>query len=85
MYAFSNIVEIVGGQWQGCQEDRQIQDLLTDSRQLVTPGQTLFFALTSNRNDGHKYIEELYRNGVRCFVVSVIPDGEFPGASFLVV
>ncbi len=85
MYAFSNIVEIVGGQWQGCQEDRQIQDLLTDSRQLVTPGQTLFFALTSNRNDGHKYVEELYRNGVRCFVVSVIPDGEFPEASFLVV
>ena len=70
----------------GMDGNREILDLLIDSRQLVAAGQTLFFALTSNRNDGHKYIEELYNNGVRAFVVTRQPDTEaFPEACFIVV
>ena len=64
----------------------EVSDLLIDSRQLVAASQTLFFALVSNRNDGHKYIGELYNNGVRAFVVSRPPDLEsFPEAGFIVV
>lgn len=86
MILIKQISEIVGGSLVGTGENREILDLLTDSRQLVAAGQTLFFALTSNRNDGHKYIEELYNNGVRAFVVSRQPDTEaFPGACFVVV
>ncbi|MDR1584894.1 MAG: Mur ligase domain-containing protein, partial [Prevotellaceae bacterium] len=44
--------------------------LLTDSRSLSFPGETLFFAIRSARNDGHNYIEELYGRQVRFFVVS---------------
>ncbi len=44
--------------------------LLTDSRLLTFPSQTLFFALKTERNDGHKYIKELYEKGVKCFVIS---------------
>ena len=81
-----DITGIVNGRLVGAGLDFEIQDLLTDSRQLVAAGQTLFFALTSNRNDGHKYIEELYNSGVRAFVVSSQPDLEnFPEASFIVV
>ena len=80
------ISEIVGGRLVGSSEDRVIQDLLTDSRQLVNASQTLFFALTSERNDGHKYIGELYQSGVRAFVVSRQPDVDgFPEAGFVVV
>ena len=86
MILIKQISEIVGGSLVGTGENREILDLLTDSRQLVAAGQTLFFALTSNRNDGHKYIEELYNNGVRAFVVSRQPDTEaFPDACFIVV
>ena len=86
MILIKQISEIVGGSLVGTGENREILDLLTDSRQLVAAGQTLFFALTSNRNDGHKYIEELYNNGVRAFVVSRQPDTEaFPEAGFIVV
>ena len=86
MILIKQISEIVGGSLVGTGENREILDLLTDSRQLVAAGQTLFFALTSNRNDGHKYIEELYNNGVRAFVVSRQPDTEaFPDACFVVV
>ena len=34
--------------------------ILTDSRSLCFPEETLFFALKTKRNDGHKYIDELY-------------------------
>ena len=49
--------------------ERKISWLLTDSRSLCFPEETLFFALKSQRNDGHKYIEELYARGVNNFIV----------------
>ena len=47
--------------------------ILTDSRSLCFPEETLFFALKTKVNDGHKYIGELYTRGVRNFVVSELP------------
>ena len=47
-----------------------IEQLLTDSRKLVFPAQTLFFALPGPRRDGHEFIESLYDQGVRGFVVN---------------
>ena len=49
-----------------------IEDILIDSRKFIRAAKTLFFALKGNRNDGHKYISELYRKGIRNFVVSDI-------------
>ena len=51
-------------------EGTLIEQLLTDSRKLVFPAQTLFFALPGPRRDGHEFIENLYDQGVRCFVVN---------------
>lgn len=53
--------------------DAGIDWILTDSRSLCFPEETLFFALKTKRNDGHKYIPELYGRGVRNFVVSDLP------------
>lgn len=53
--------------------DVDIQWLLTDSRSLSFPEETLFFALKTTRNDGHHYISELYNQNMRCFVVSDLP------------
>ncbi len=50
--------------------DIEVGRLLTDSRSLSFPSETLFFALRTARNDGHKYIESLYRQHVRLFVIS---------------
>ena len=47
-----------------------VEQLLTDSRRLVFAEQTLFFALPGPRRDGHDFIESLYDQGVRCFVVN---------------
>lgn len=67
--------------------DADISILLTDSRQVFYPAETLFFALSTKNNDGHKYINELYELGVRNFVVSqILPDWEnYQDANFLVV
>ena len=51
-----------------------INTLLTDSRSLENPEGTLFFAIPTDGNDGHKYIYDLYKRGVRNFVVNNIPD-----------
>ncbi|PLX12856.1 MAG: bifunctional UDP-N-acetylmuramoyl-tripeptide:D-alanyl-D-alanine ligase/alanine racemase [Marinilabiliales bacterium] len=51
-------------------ESLKIKDILIDSRRLINPDQCLFFALQSKRNDGHKYIQELYKKGLIFFVIS---------------
>jgi alanine racemase len=68
-------------------DDAGIALLLTDSRHVSVTEGCLFFALTGARNDGHKYIEELYRKGIRHFVVHALPAplSCFPGTDFLVV
>jgi alanine racemase len=74
-YTISEITRIVKGEL--VQENNKaalVSELLTDSRQLVIPEGSLFFALSSKRNDGHKYIEELYGKGVRNFVVEKGPE-----------
>ncbi len=53
--------------------DTVISSLLIDSRSLADPAGTLFFAIPTKGNDGHKYIPELYSRGVRNFVVNEIP------------
>lgn len=65
--------------------DLEISVLLTDSRSVSQPAESLFFAMTTLTNDGHRFIPELYAAGVRNFVVTKIPAGEFKGANFLKV
>ncbi|MBP5326894.1 MAG: bifunctional UDP-N-acetylmuramoyl-tripeptide:D-alanyl-D-alanine ligase/alanine racemase [Bacteroidales bacterium] len=49
--------------------ETDISRLLTDSRQLVDPAATLFFAIPTKRNNGARYVRDLYKKGVRNFVI----------------
>ena len=70
-YTIKRIASVVGGQLIGNQSDTIIvKDILFDSRLLVDAENTLFFALSGGRNDGHKYIDDLYEKGVKAFVVN---------------
>ena len=68
-------------------ENQRISWLLTDSRSSFFPEESLFFALKTSRNDGHRYIGDLYKRGIRHFVVSdpAIKPADLPGASLLLV
>jgi alanine racemase len=67
--------------------DLEINWLLTDSRNLSFPSETLYFAIKSNRNNGHNYIIELYNQNVRNFVISEFREefNDLWDANFIVV
>ena len=68
-YTIEDIARIIGARRIG-DRPAAIDWLLTDSRSLSFPEETLFFALPTKRNDGTRYIRDLYARGVRNFVVS---------------
>ncbi len=73
-YTISEITRIVKGERiQESNSNSLVNELVIDSRRLILPEGSLFFALVSKRNDGHKYIEDLYTKGVRNFVVETEP------------
>lgn len=86
-YTIEKITTLIGAHHYG-ENAADIAFILTDSRSLCFPEETLFFALQTNRNDGHKYIPELYQRGVRNFVVTDVPTDRaetYPDANFLKV
>lgn len=66
-------------------ENDVITDLLTDSRKLSNPKQTLFFAKGGSRLDGHHYIDELYQKGVRNFIVERPLEVAYKNCNIIVV
>ena len=52
-------------------QDIFIRELAIDSRKVMLPAQSVFFAITGDRHDGHNFIDALYEKGVRAFVVNV--------------
>ena len=83
-YSIETITTLVGAHRIGSTE-AHIDWLLTDSRSLVFPESSLFFAIRTQKNDGHRYIAELYRRGVRSFVVSQVPENPESDANYLKV
>ncbi|MDR0508092.1 MAG: bifunctional UDP-N-acetylmuramoyl-tripeptide:D-alanyl-D-alanine ligase/alanine racemase [Dysgonamonadaceae bacterium] len=83
-YSIGKIAEITNARVNSLHET-EIQILLTDSRSLLEPAVSLFFALVTALNDGHKYIRDLYERGVRNFVVQHDFEGmnEMQEANFL--
>lgn len=66
--------------------DHPVEHLLLDSRKAFSPTTSLFFAIVSSRRDGHDFIGELYRKGVRSFVVSrSFDEPVFKDATFIQV
>ncbi len=87
-YSIDTIGTLIGAEHIGPHEGT-VKWLLTDSRSLGFPEETLFFALVTKRGDGHRYIGDLYDRGVRQFVVSERPTDDMllrmPLATFLLV
>jgi alanine racemase len=69
-------------------EDINVLQLLIDSRSLSSPKEVLFIAIPGERHDGHSYIPDLYRRGVRAFLITTQNEkfiDECKDASFVVV
>lgn len=85
-YNIEEVSEIIKAQHICGAPGMKILRLLTDSRSLSFPEETLFFSIVTASGDGHNYIDELYKRGVRNFVVNASFDHKrYKDANFLVV
>lgn len=84
MYSIDTIGNILRGSFLTEAASTPISHLVYDSRAIPFPPSSLFFALRTAHQDGHKYIPDAYHKGVRCFVVDhAIPFNELPDATIL--
>lgn len=74
MISFSQLEHITGAQRITFFRDSILSALIIDSRKAIAQEGAVFFAIRGERHDGHQYIHELYRRGIRQFVVEVIPE-----------
>lgn len=85
-YNIQDIALIIKGEFLLKQADGSIEHLLLDSRKLIFPSNSLFFALIGPRRNGLPFIPELYEKGVINFVVSERIDVEnYPLANIILV
>jgi alanine racemase len=86
-YTLSNIQTILQASWlQKADPTSRVEYLLFDSRSVATPALSLFFALPGKNRDGHRFLPELYAQGLRQFVVSQSVDAQnMPEANILQV
>ena len=87
--SLSQISAVIEGKFLSEQStpEYQISLISIDSRTIFDPESSLFFALKSERNNGHQYIGDLVRMGVKAFVISenTVDLVNFSDCSFLVV
>lgn len=89
MYTISTISNTIKANFLQEKNDADIEHLLLDSRKLLFPATTLFFALDGPRRKGASFINELYNKGVTNFVIDDTVTKEVilscPEANFLQV
>ena len=68
VYKIEKIAEIITANFLlNEKQDHFIEHLLLDSRKLLFPESSLFFALGGPRRNGISFVNELYNKGVRNF------------------
>jgi Alr-MurF fusion protein len=87
MLKISQLTSIISeSHWLVFIQDRTAEHLLTDSRKISFPNTSVFFAIKGENHNGHDFIAEAYRKGIRIFVVAQeIAVSQFPEANILFV
>jgi alanine racemase len=84
-WTLGDLASLMDGKLYG-KHDLPIVHISIDSRTLNPSLDILFVALSGEQHDGHDYLNELYRRGIRSFLVSRLPElGDFPEAGFCLV
>jgi alanine racemase len=83
---FKSLPQITGGIWVQMTQNSPVSELITDSRKANPTRNSVFFAISGQRNDGHLFLDELYGKGCRQFVVEKDVDlTSFPDCNILKV
>ena len=84
-YHISEIASVLKGKLIAFHDDAVIRELLMDSRKSVFPEYSLFFALKGPRRDGHAFINEAHKKGIKNFVVSQQPAEQLDNTNIILV
>jgi len=85
IYTIAKIAEILNADTKLVDEQVIIQYLVVDSRSVLVPENSVFFALSSHR-DGHEFIRDAYAKEIRNFVITEAKYiNEYPDCNFLLV
>jgi Alr-MurF fusion protein len=86
MLLFSHLKQIIDGTIIQFVTDRSIRDLIIDSRKALIDDSSIFFAISGKHHNGHEFIEALYAQGVRQFVIEeTIPHEKISEANIIQV
>ncbi|MDB5120347.1 MAG: alanine racemase [Sphingobacteriales bacterium] len=69
LYSVEELRKVLGANVSISNQEVKIKTVLTDSRKLTDIHHAVFFALKARR-DGHSFINEVYKSGIRNFVIS---------------
>ena len=84
-YTIKHVAEIIAAGYFIEKQSSLITSLVIDSRSVIDPEGSLFFALSAQR-DGHEFLTDAYKNGIRSFVIAKEKYLDlFPDANFLLV
>lgn len=85
-YTINKIVELMNGKVVQLIQDDLINNLVFDSRKIINPSSSVFFAIKGPHRNGHQFIDDLYQRQVRSFIISDELDySAFPEANFILV
>lgn len=84
MLTFSHLATITSGTILHLSHDQVVTDLILDSRKAIVHHGSVFFAIKGKHHNGHAYVNTLYENGVRQFVIEEdIDTGELKDANIV--
>ncbi|MEO0044110.1 MAG: hypothetical protein RL329_3558 [Bacteroidota bacterium] len=86
-YSITQIVDILHGTLlHSTVFEAEMAHILLDSRRVMFPKNSLFFAIVGKRHNGHQFMPDLYAKGVRNFVISEnVAIQPFTNANFIKV
>lgn len=86
MYSIQTICNAVEGHFLQQATNAAITYLVYDSRRVQVATESLFFALVTSGNDGHKFLAQAHKQGIRNFIVQQeIPVGPLPESNIILV
>src|SRR5215203_1286110 len=84
-YSIQMVCSTVNGKFISQFSDSQVETLVYDSRRILQPQSSLFFAVKTEHNDGHKYLLGSHKKGIRNFIVSDPPPKELTESNVILV
>src|SRR5687767_6677638 len=68
-YTFGEVARVINGKANIADPSLPVHDLVLDSRTVIHPQASLFFAVRGPQHHGHDFLEELLRSGCRSFII----------------